>query len=112
MFEFSIPSCDSLLLFNCSQELLPSTRRSAIHFDDHFNKAGLEDLVKFRRNQESSACRKKLQEELNEVLVRDDDVKSMVEDIIKSCNEYQQNKTLTDSDISVMVGSVFGVSKV
>lgn len=85
------------------QELLPSTRRSAIHFDDHFDKAGLEDLVKFRRNQESSTCRKKLQEEVNEVLVRDDDVKSMADDIVKCGQEYQQNKTLTDSDISVMV---------
>lgn len=88
-----------------SQELLPSTRRSAIHFDDHFTKEGLEDLVKFRRNQECSASRKRLQEEINEVLARDEDIKSMADDIAKCGQEYQQNKLLTDSDITVMVSS-------
>ena len=88
-----------------SQELLPSTRRSANHFDDHFTKEGLEDLVKFRRNQECSASRKRLQEEINEVLVRDEDIKSMADDIAKCGQEYQQNKLLTDSDITVMVSS-------
>lgn len=84
-------------------ELLPPTRRSAIHFDDHFTREGLEELVKFRKFQESSASRKKLQEEINEILSRDDDAKVFVDDIMRCCQEVQQNKTLTDSEITVLL---------
>ncbi len=93
-----------------SQELLPSTRRSAVHFDDHFSKEGLEDLVKFRKNQASLASRKRLQEEVNEVLRRDEDVKSMADDIAKCGLEYQQNRLLTDSEITVMVRLLYSIS--
>lgn len=85
---------------------MPSTRRSVENFDDHFTREGLDDLVKFRRNQERISSRKKLEEEVNEVLGRDEDIKSMVDDIIKCCQEYQQNKTLTDSDISALVSCI------
>lgn len=60
-------------------------------------------LVKFRRAQENVASRKTLREEVTEILGRDDDLKLIHEDIIKSCHEQLQGTSLTDADICVIV---------
>ena len=83
--------------------MLPSTRQSAEHFDAHFEKEDLSLLVKFRRAQENAATKKKIREEIDELIQQE----ASNEEIIDVCKERAKTTTLTDVDITVLVSLVF-----
>lgn len=96
-------SCPAIIAIHQSglQELLPSTRQTPGHFDSHFEKEGLSLLVKFRRAQENASFKKVLREEIDELIQQE----ANNEEIIDVCKERMKSTSLTDIDVTVMVGS-------
>ena len=81
------------------QDFLPASQQSALHFDEHFSKMGLEVLVKYRRAQESVEKRRALKTELEELL----ESETSSEEIIDRCQQHMETAQLSDVDITVLV---------
>ena len=79
--------------------MLPSTKQTAAHFDEHFEKEHLSLLVKFRRAQENAASKKVLREEIDELIQQE----ASNEEIIELCRENAKKTNLSDVDITVLV---------
>lgn len=81
-------------------ELMPPSKQSIEHFEEHFNGAGLEPIVKFHKSQENLAIKKKLGDEIDEML----EAEASHEEIIEKCQQYTaEGGGLTDVDITVIL---------
>lgn len=81
---------------------MPPSKQTLEHFEEHFNAANLESIVKFHRSQENLAVRKKLGDELDEMW----EAQALHEEILEKCQQYitAEEGGLTDVDITVIVG--------
>lgn len=82
-------------------ELMPPSKQTLEHFEEHFNAANLESIVKFHRSQENLAVRKKLGDELDEMW----EAQALHEEILEKCQQYitAEEGGLTDVDITVIL---------
>ena len=83
---------------------MPPSKQSIEHFEEHFNAANLESIVKFHKSQENLAVKKKLGDEIDEML----EAQASHEEILEKCQQYisAEEGGLTDVDITVIVGLV------
>lgn len=86
-------------IHNVMQEVLPPSKQTPTHFDEHFRSIGLDVLIKFRQAQENASFKKKLRQEIDEMLGQD----ASNEDVVDKCQLHLSTTTLTDVDITVMV---------
>merc|ERR1712136_253424 len=82
-------------------DLTPSTHRTQDHFRDHFNEAGLEQVVQFTQNQRLQAVKKELVTSLSK-LVNDGDT---VKEIVQHVKEQQEKLQLPEHELVVLVWS-------
>eukprot|EP00731_Ephydatia_muelleri_P031562 Em0023g69a len=82
-------------------ELMPPSKQSIEHFEEHFNAANLESIVKFHKSQENLAVKKKLGDEIDEML----EAQASHEEILEKCQQYisAEEGGLTDVDITVIL---------
>ena len=80
---------------------MPPSKQSIEHFEEHFNAANLEAIVKFHKSQENSAVKKKLGDEVDELL----EAEASHEEILEKCHQYitAEGGGLTDVDVTVIV---------
>lgn len=82
-------------------ELMPSAQRTQEHFKNHFNEAGLGQVVLFVQNQQSQAVKKELVTSV-EKLVNDGDT---VKEILQHVKEQQEKLQLPEHELVVLVWS-------
>ena len=87
------------------QDFLPASQQSALHFDEHFSRVGLDVLVKYRRAQESVEKRRMLKTELEELLENE----TSSEEIIDRCQQHMEAAQLSDVDVTVLVSMGIGL---
>ena len=81
---------------------MPPSKQTVEHFEEHFNAANLESIVKLHKSQENSAVKKKLGDEIDEML----EAEASHEEILEKCQQYialEGGGGLTDVDITVIV---------
>ena len=80
---------------------MPPSKQSIEHFEEHFGAANLESIVKFHKSQEKLAVKKKLGDEIDEML----EAQASHEEILEKCQQYiaAEGRGLTDVDITVIV---------
>ena len=104
------------------QNILPPAKRRDVVFDEHFTQAGLQELVVFRKTQQSSRIRKKLREEVGKYKLNTSlhvslshtpfnarldeflQTNTKVLDITDHCQEtLENNETLTIVNVTVIL---------
>jgi len=80
-------------------DLMPSTHRTQDHFRDHFNEAGLEQVVQFTQNQRLQAVKKELVTSLSKLVNEGDPVKEIVQHV----KEQQEKLQLPEHELVVLV---------
>ena len=78
---------------------MPPTRQLPHHFDEHFSTAGLDQLVRFRQAQENAVYKRRLREEVEELLSSE----APPEEIVERCQQHMATTSLSDVDVTVMV---------
>ena len=81
------------------QELLPPTKQTPTHFDAHFSSVGLESLVRFRQAQQNASYKRKLREEIEELIGQE----AGNDEIIDRCHQHLSATSLSNVDVTVMV---------
>jgi len=80
-------------------DLMPSTHRTQDHFRDHFNEAGLEQVVQFTQNQQLQAVKKELVTSLSKLVNEGDPVKEIVQHV----KEQQEKLQLPEHELVVLI---------
>ena len=84
---------------------MPPTRQLPHHFDEHFSTAGLDQLVRFRQAQENAVYKRRLREEVEELLSSE----APPEEIVERCQQHMATTSLSDVDVTVMVRCSFNM---
>lgn len=80
-------------------ELLPPTKQTPTHFDAHFSSVGLESLVRFRQAQQNASYKRKLREEIEELIGQE----AGNDEIIDRCHQHLSATSLSNVDVTVML---------
>lgn len=84
---------------------MPPTRQLPHHFDEHFSAAGLDQLVRFRQAQENAVYKRRLREEVEELLSSE----APPEEVVERCQQHMATTSLSDVDITVLVSKAWGI---